>query len=105
MKNEIEELKLFLTSEKRVCPIPIKWRDLTRIIFEKGERAPPSLTPLILNGWSASDLRKRERLLAQIDFVSTNKKEKFEEVNLFLKNLKQEDWLYGSEPLSDDEID
>ena len=42
-------------------------------ILEIKEKMPPHLIPLILNGWFASDLEKRKRILVQIDYASKNK--------------------------------
>ena len=49
-----EELKKYVTSNKRICPMPIPWNKFLDILEIK-EKMPPHLIPLILNGWSASD--------------------------------------------------
>ena len=56
-----EELKKYVTSNKRICPMPIAWNKFLDILEIK-EKMPPHLIPLILNGWFSSDLEKRKRI-------------------------------------------
>ena len=67
----LDELKNYVTSNKRICPVPTVWNKFLDVLEIK-ERMPPNLIPLILNGWTASDLEKRKRLLAQIEYASKN---------------------------------
>ena len=97
----VDELKKYVTSNKRICPMPLVWIKFLDILEIK-EKMPPHLIPLILNGWTASDLDKRNRLLAQIDYASKNK-DCFEKLEKFILNIKDDDWLYGDEPPSDEE--
>mgnify|MGYP004005517287 FL=1 len=76
----VEELKKYVTSNKRICPMPIAWNKFLDILKIK-EKMPPHLIPLILNGWFASDLEKRKRILAQIDYASKD--------NEMLKKLEE----------------
>ena len=97
----VEELKKYVTSNKRICPMPMPWNEFLDILEIK-EKMPPHLIPLILNGWFASDLEKRKRILAQIDYASKDDVmlKKLEE---FILNIDDKDWLYGEDPLSDEE--
>ena len=96
-----DELKKYVTAEKRICPMPLIWNEFLEILDIK-DSMPPNLIPLILNGWFASDLSKRNRLLAQIDYASKNK-DCFEKLEKFILNIDKKDWLYGEEPPSDKE--
>ena len=98
---DIDELKNYVTSNKRICPIPLVWNKFVDI-FKIGNVMTPNLIPLILNGWTASDLEKRKRLLKQIDYASKDVV-MFEELSKFILNLKEDEWHYGNEPQSDDE--
>ena len=95
----ISELKKYVTSNRRICPVPLMWNKFVDILHIKNEM-PPHLIPLILNGWTASDLEKRKRLLTQIEYASKNIA-MFEELNKFILNLKEDEWHYGKEPPSD----
>ena len=97
----VEELKKYVTSEKRICPMPLIWNEFLDILKIK-DTMPPNLIPLILNGWFASDLSKRKRLLAQIDYASKNEL-MFKKLSEFILKIKEKDWLYGDEPPSDQE--
>ena len=98
----VDELKKYVTTNKRICPMPLVWNKFLGILEIK-EKMPPHLIPLILNGWFSSDLEKRKRLLAQIDYASKNK-ECFEKLEKFILNIKDDEWSYGDEPPSDKEI-
>ena len=97
----LDELKNYVTSNKRICPMPLVWNKFLNILEIK-EKMPPHLIPLILNGWFASDLEKRKRILTQIDYASKNR-ECFEKLEKFILNIKDNDWHYGDEPPKDEE--
>ena len=97
----VDELKKYVTTNKRICPMPLVWNKFLDILGIK-EKMPPHLIPLILNGWFASDLEKRKRILTQIDYASKNK-ECLEKLEKFILNIKDNDWHYGDEPPSDEE--
>ena len=97
----VDELKKYVTSEKRICPMPLIWNEFLDILNIKNTM-PPNLIPLILNGWFASDLSKRNRLLAQIDYASKDEV-MFKKLAEFVLEIKKKDWLYGEEPPSDEE--
>jgi ribosomal protein S18 len=96
-----EELKKYVTSNKRICPMTIPWNKFLDILEIK-EKMPPHLIPLILNGWFSSDLEKRKRILAQIDYASKDE-EMLKKLEEFILNIDNKDWLYGEDPLSDEE--
>ena len=97
----VDELKKYVTSEKRICPMPLIWNEFLDILNIK-DTMPPNLIPLILNGWFASDLSKRNRLLAQIDYASKDEV-MFKKLAEFVLEIKKKDWLYGEEPPSVEE--
>ena len=81
--------------------MPLVWNKFLDILEIK-DKMLPHLIPLILNGWFASDLEKRKRLIAQIEYASKNR-ECFEKLEKFILNIKDNDWHYGDEPPSDEE--
>ena len=97
----VDELKKYVTSNNRICPMPNIWNEFVEIL-EIQKTMPPKLVPLILNGWFASDLEKRKRILTQIDYASQNEI-MFKKLEEFILKIKKDDWLYGEEPLSDQE--
>ena len=96
-----EELIKYVTSNRRICPLPMLWKKFLDILEIK-EKIPPHLIPLILNGWFSSDLEKRKRILAQIDYASKDE-EMLKKLEEFILNIDNKDWLYGEDPLSDKE--
>ena len=98
----VDELKKYVTTNKRICPMPLVWNNFLDILGIK-EKMPPHLIPLILNGWFSSDLEKRKRVLAQIEYASKNK-DCFEKLEKFILNIKDDEWSYGDEAPSDKEI-
>lgn len=98
---KVEELKKYVTLNKRICPVPLVWNKFLKIL-ELEKKIPASLMPLILNGWGmSSDLDKRNRILAQIDYASRNK-EIFDKLEKLILSMKERDWYYGSEPPSEE---
>jgi len=92
--KDLSILKLYVVSKKRVCPIPIKWNKIWEIL-----NYSPKHIPLILNGWSCSDIQKMKRLEEQIDYASKNKV-MYKKLKKYLLKLKDDDWyLYkGDKP-------
>ncbi len=95
----VDDLISYVSSDGRICPNPVEWNRVSRII---GVAQPGhQCVPLILAGWAfSSDLQKRERLIAQIKFAQTLGEEQFEIFSQALCRLKKEDWYCGAEPLS-----
>lgn len=97
--TQIEDLITYVTSENKICPNPIEWDRVSRII---GVAQPGhECVPLILAGWAfSSDLQKRNRVISQIKFAQALGDEVFENFSQALYKLKKEEWYCGSEPLS-----
>ena len=95
----VEELISYVSSKNRICPNPVEWDAVSKII---GAAKPGhKCTPLILAGWAfSSDVQKRDRLIQQIKFSQSLGEDVFERFAQSLYNLKKEDWYCGSEPLS-----
>lgn len=80
----------------RICPLPMKWKELWEMLPEKKRRGAgwePSL-PLILAAWhDTPHLSKIIRLQEHIHWADEHGV--LPEVYDFLRNLKAEDWYYG----------
>ena len=91
-KITLEELKIYVKSNNRICPIPIKWLRMYELIQRHSVgKIKPNLMPLILGGWEASDDEKRDRLESQIEFSFKNSV-LFSRISNYLLNLKDNDW-------------
>jgi hypothetical protein len=96
MSNKMNELLLFVKSDKRVCPQPQKWNELWKLLPDRkqistGGWKPP--LPLILAAWwHTNDSEKRNRLNEHIQYA--NEKGVVKEVSNFLHSLSPDDWLY-----------
>jgi hypothetical protein len=97
--DQVEELILYVSSNNRVCPNPLEWDGVSRII---GAAQPGhKCVPLILAGWAfSSDEQKRDRVIEQIRFAHSLGEDIFSAFSKALYGLKEEEWCYGSEPLS-----
>lgn len=97
--NQVEELISYVCSDGRICPNPIEWDGVSRIIG--AAQSGHKYVPLILAGWTfSSDLQKRQRLIEQIEFAQSLGEKQFENFSQALYQLKKEDWYCGPEPLS-----
>jgi len=97
MKNTLEELIKYCVDKNRVCPMPIKWVQISEIISVKpgypGNHV--SLSPLILGGWDSSNEKKRDKLKTQIEYVAQDP-EIYQELEKFILNLKDDEWYYSN---------
>lgn len=97
--TQIEQLITYVTSENRICPNPIEWDRVSRIIDVS--RPGHKCVPLILAGWAfSSDQQKRDRVIDQIKFAQSMGEDVLQKFAQSLYELKKEDWYCGSEPLS-----
>jgi len=97
MENRLKALKKYIQSEGRVCPMPIFWDDLWKILPDRkqGENGGwnPSL-PLILAAWRDTTAKqKRQRLIQHIQHAVD--RGVLEKVDEFLRELKPDQWAYG----------
>ena len=97
MKSQLKDLMDFCTWNNRVCPHPLEWDRLWRILRDhKQEHArwnPPR--PLILAAWWETTVReKRECLQQHIRWAYEH--ELFDTVNRFIRTLTEDQWFHKS---------
>lgn len=95
----LESLLEYCKSEDRVCPMPLKWNELFRLLKNKKQKSnggwKPAV-PLILAAWyDTPGIMKMIRLKEHLEWAK--KENQMEEVSLFLRSLKEEDWLHISD--------
>ncbi len=97
--KSVEDLIKYVTSNGKVCPNPIEWDRISRII---GVAKPGhECVPLILAGWTfSSDIQKRERLISQINYAKLLDEDTFRLFSDAIYALGVNDWYCTSEPLS-----
>lgn len=97
--DQIDELIDYVKSGNKICPNPVEWDRVSRII---GAAKPGhKCVPLILAGWAfSSDKQKRDRVIEQIKFAHSLGESFFDKFAQSLYELKNEDWHCGPEPLS-----
>lgn len=89
-KNEVEVFKEECRAKERVCPVPMKWNDLFKLIKRKTDKKGLAL-PLILAAWhDTPNLLKMMRFEEHIKFAYDNGE--FENIKRFLDNLTEEQW-------------
>lgn len=98
MSDSLEELFAYCRANRRVCPVPMKWNDLYRMLpnaRQEGAGWKPAL-PLILGaGWHASDEEKQQRLAEHLAWASDHGA--LEKVTAFLRGLSEEEWHHVGE--------
>jgi len=93
------ELWELCTKNKRIVPQPQKWNELYRKLKNTRKKPgggfePPA--PLILAAWYESSVdEKQYRLCEHLRWAIAQDQE--EEIVLFLKSLKEEDWVHQDE--------
>ena len=93
-----DKLIQFIQENKKVCPKPQKWNEFWNLLQNKRRNGtgwiPP--LPLILAAWwETNDLEKRERLISHINYA--NEENVLDEINNYLRNLSDDDWIYEDE--------
>ena len=108
--ERLDQLITFVTTEDRVCPLPLKWdnfwKRITRQIGTYSWGCPSTqeqlliewrvLKPLILNGWYASAADKRRRLVDQLLFTSKHAA-LLDHAERYLRGLAPQDWYLQSD--------
>ena len=88
----VDSLLAFVSSDRRICPMPMKWKELYEILPDikpRGGGWEPPL-PLILGGWSADGWQKIERLAEHIRYAAEHGV--LQQVGNFLFSLRREEW-------------
>ena len=63
MNRDLEEIKRDLEQRFIVCPIPIPWSRIHKILCKYNKKNIKIEIPLILGGWGSSDKKKNERFI------------------------------------------
>jgi len=98
-KETFETLWQYCTSNNRMCPMPIKWNELFKILKDIKQNSDGGWTlslPLILNAWgNTTPLEKHLRFKEHIQWASDN--DQLEEVGNYLRALLESDWAHYGE--------
>ena len=95
----IETIWEYCTSNNRLCPKPIKWRDLFVMLKDKKQIPSggwePSL-PLILGAWgNTMPIEKLWRFREHIQWAFDHNQ--LDEVGRYLRSLSENDWTHFGE--------
>ena len=97
MKSQLKDLLEFCRKNGRVCPHPVEWDRLWRILRDRRPKQsrwnPPR--PLILATWWETTIpEKRECLKQHIRWAYEH--EIFDTVNSFIRALSEDQWFHAS---------
>lgn len=95
VEEKLNDLLEFVRAERRVCPQPMRWDALWKMLPDRKRCSvgwnPP--LPLILAAWwHASDAAKQERLEEHVRYAAEHGN--LDEVDAFLRSLTPTDWKY-----------
>lgn len=102
MNKEIENIKSDLRQRFIVCPMPIYWVELHKILVKNNTKNIKIEHPLILGSWGSSDKDKSERFLYHLTIA--------QDLNIlplitnYLESLSEESFLYSDELKSGNSI-
>ena len=95
MSTKLASLLEYCSDNWRVCPLPLKWDTLWKLLPNRqrhGTGWEPAL-PLILAAWyEASDTQKALRLREHLEWAENNGA--LDTVDRFLRDLPTSDWHY-----------
>ena len=97
----LASLQEYVKAEQRVCPMPVRWKELWEMLPGRERRGaswePPP--PLILaEWWSTPSFSKMERLAEHIDYAQAHGV--LTDVDRFLRALLEGEWAHLGEFLS-----
>lgn len=87
----IDALLEYVRNEDRVCPTPMRWKELFEMLPPPGDDGEKLSLPLILHGWwDSSNLDKMLRVQHHIRWAAEHGV--VAEVDAFLRGLPESDW-------------
>lgn len=102
MNKEIENIKSDLRQRFIVCPMPIYWAELHKILVKNNKKNIKIENPLILAGWGSSDKDKSERFLYHLTVAQDL--HILPLITNYLESLSEESFLYSDELKSGNSI-
>ena len=99
MAENLEDLLAYCRANNRVCPLPLLWRDLWRLLPERRRVGvgwvPP--VPLILAAWhDTPPVLKMARLAEHLDWAERHGT--LERTGQFVRGLNEDDWHHIGDP-------
>ncbi len=102
MNKEIENIKSDLRQRFIVCPMPIYWAELHKILVKNNKKNIKIENPLILGGWGSSDKDKSERFLYHLTIAQDL--HILPLITNYLEALSEDSFLYSDELKSGNSI-
>jgi hypothetical protein len=92
---QLASLLEYVRAERRVCPMPLQWKELWEMLPGRVRRGmswePPP--PLVVGEWfSSPSFAKMERLGEHIQYAATHGV--LAQVDLFLRGLPEGEWAH-----------
>ena len=97
MKSQLKDLMEFCKKNGRVCPHPVEWDRLWRILRDRKPEQPRwnPPRPLILAAWwETTIIEKRDCLNQHIRWAYEH--DIFDAVNSFIRALSEDQWFHTS---------
>ncbi len=97
-KDNVEDLIAYCKARNRVCPVPLKWKELWEMLPEKRRKEngwEPALPLILAAWWDTPALSKMIRLAEHIQWAQAHRV--FSEVEIYLKNLTESEWHHIGE--------
>lgn len=93
--DKLTSLLEYVMADNRVCPLPMVWEQLWRMLPDRAEfekREGNILRPFVLNGWTlgSDDLDKKDRLCFQIQYAAEHGV--LDRVDRFIRRIPDKDW-------------
>ena len=95
--DKFNALMAYIQADQRVCPKPMKWNMLWRILPNKTRSGsgwtPPA--PLILSAWGhTTDFEKMARFREHIEYADDQGA--LDRVDRFIRKLEHDDWYISN---------
>ena len=103
MNKEIENIESDLRQRFIVCPMPIYWAELHKILVKNNKKNIKIENPLILGGWGSSDKLKFERFIYHLSIAL--KLGVLSKILNYINTLDYDAFLYSDELKSGKSLD
>jgi hypothetical protein len=98
MNDKLKSLIDYCTSNGRVCPQPIKWNELYKMLPSKkrvGSGWQPPLPLILAAWWEAGVIEKRQRFHEHLEYA--DKAGVLNQIEQFLINISEDDWFHEND--------
>ena len=98
MTTQLNNLFDYCKENERVCPIPMKWNELWKMLpgrSRQGNGWEPPLPLILAAWWETTNMSKSNRLREHLEWA--DQQNALDPVDNFLRSLPESDWHHAKD--------